>query len=87
MAKDRYIPRGLPPETVVANKPGWLEGVRTDSGIVFAKDRPFVISVMTTYVTDEKAAEAAIARIAATAFRHFDRLGRSSPYGRVISTR
>ena len=87
LPKERYLPRGLPPETVVANKPGWLEGVRTDSGIVFAKDRPFVISVMTTYVSDEKAAEVTIGRLAAAAYRYCDRLGRSSPYGRVISTR
>jgi beta-lactamase class A len=85
--KDSSIPRELPDEVVVANKPGSLEGVRTDSGIVFAKDRPFVISVMTTYVADEKAAEAAIGRIAAAAYLYFDRLGRASPYGRVISTR
>jgi beta-lactamase class A len=85
--KDKYIPRGLPADVVIANKPGWLDGVRTDSGIVFAKDRPFVISVMTTYDSDEKAAEGTIARIAAAAYRHFDRLGRASPYGRVLSTR
>ena len=85
--KDSSIPRELPEDVVVANKPGSLEAVRTDSGIVFAKDRPFVISVMTTYVADEKAAEATIGRIAAAAYRYFDRLGRSSPYGRVISTR
>lgn len=85
--KEKYIPRGLPAETVAANKPGWLDGVRTDSGIVFAKDRPFVLSVMTTYVADETAAERAIARIAAAAYRVFDRLGRSSPYGRALSPR
>lgn len=85
--KEKYIPRGLPAETVAANKPGWLDGVRTDSGIVFAKNRPFVLSVMTTYVQDEAAAERAIGRIAAAAYRHFDRLGRSSPYGRVMSPR
>jgi beta-lactamase class A len=85
--KEKYIPRGLPAETVAANKPGWLDGVRTDSGIVFAKNRPFVLSVMTTYVHDEAAAERAIARIAAAAYRHFDRLGRASPYGRILSPR
>jgi len=82
--KEKYIPRELPAEVVVANKPGWLEGVRTDSGVVYAKGRPFVISVMTTYAQDEKAAERAIGRIAAAAYRHFDRLGRASPYGRLI---
>lgn len=85
--KDKYIPRGLPADVVAANKPGWLDGVRTDSGIVFAKDRPFVLSVMTTFDADEAAAERTIARIAAAAYRYFDRLGRSSPYGRVLGAR
>jgi beta-lactamase class A len=85
--KDKYIPRGLPPDVVVANKPGWLEGVRTDSGIVFAKGRPFVLSVMTTFDADEAAAERTIGRIAAAAYRHFDRLGRASPYGRLLGAR
>jgi beta-lactamase class A len=83
--KEKYIPRGLPAGVVAANKPGWLDGVRTDSGVVFAKGRPFVLSVMTTYVADERAAEETIADIAAAAYRHFDRLGRSSPYGRGIT--
>jgi hypothetical protein len=42
---------------------------------------------MTTYAGDERAAEGTISRIAAAAYRYFDRLGRSSPYGRVISPR
>lgn len=87
LPKDKYIPRGLPAGVVAANKPGWLDGVRTDSGIVFAKDRPFVLSVMTTFAADEAAAEGTIARVAAAAYRYFDRLGRSSPYGRALSTR
>ena len=82
--KDKYIPRGLPADVVAANKPGWLDGVRTDSGIVFAKDRPFVLSVMTTFDADEASAERTIARIAAAAYRYFDRVGRASPYGRLL---
>src|SRR2546427_765485 len=82
--KDSSIPRELPADVRVADKPGSLEAVRTDSGIVFAKDRPFVISVMTTFDGDEKAAERTIGRIAAAAYRYFDRLGRSSPYGRAV---
>ena len=81
------IPRELPADVRVADKPGSLEAVRTDSGIVFAKDRPFVISVMTTFDGDEKAAERTISRIAAAAYRYFDRLGRSSPYGRAVPPR
>src|SRR5215510_8195648 len=83
--KDSEIPRLLPDDVVVADKPGSLESVRTDSGIVFAKNRPFAISVMTTYAKDERAAEMAISRISLAAFEYFDRLGRASSYGRVVS--
>ena len=58
--KDSYIPRYLPENVQVANKPGELEAVRTDSGIVYAQNRPFAISVMTAYDRDEKAAELAM---------------------------
>jgi len=87
LPKEKYIPRGLPAEVKVANKPGWLDGVRTDSGIVFAGKRPFVLSIMTTFDADEAAAERTIARIAAAAYRHFGRLSRSSPYGRILPPR
>jgi beta-lactamase class A len=83
--KDSWIPRDLPADLRVANKPGSLEGVRNDSGIVFAHDRPFLICVMTTYLRNERDGEEAISKISAAAYRMFDRLGRASEYGRVIS--
>jgi beta-lactamase class A len=85
--KESPIPRLIPEEVVIANKPGALEGVRCDAGIVFAGNRPFVISVMTGYDLDERAADDAISRVAFAAYECFERLGRSSPYGRVISPR
>jgi beta-lactamase class A len=85
--KESPIPRLIPEDVVIANKPGALEGVRCDAGIVFAKDRPFVISVMTGYDLNERAADDSISRIALAAFECFERLGRSSPYGRVVSPR
>ncbi|HWY42321.1 MAG TPA: serine hydrolase [Candidatus Sulfotelmatobacter sp.] len=84
--KESYIPRNLPEDLRVANKPGELEGVRTDSGIVFTGKRPYVINVMTTYVRREREAGDAIARISAAAWTMFDRLDRSSDLGRVISS-
>jgi beta-lactamase class A len=83
--KDSAIRKALPEAVVSADKPGELEGVRADSGIVFAQNRPFVICVMTAYLKNEAEAEAAIGKIARAAFDYFDRMGRSSPYGRVIS--
>jgi beta-lactamase class A len=84
--KSSYIPRDLPEDLRVANKPGELEGVRTDSGIVFTGNRPFAISVMTSYVGRERDAGDAITRISTAAWRMFDRLSRTSNYGRVVSS-
>jgi beta-lactamase class A len=83
--KESYIPRELPEDLRIANKPGELEGVRNDSGIVFTGKRPFVISVMTTYLHREKDGGDAIIRIAVAAYQMFDRLSRASEYGRVVS--
>lgn len=83
--KESYIPRELPEDLRIANKPGELEGVRNDSGIVFTGNRPFAISVMTTYLRREKDGGDAIVRIATAAYQMFDRLSRASQYGRVVS--
>jgi len=83
--KESYIPRNLPEDVKVANKPGELEGVRNDSGIVFAGKRPYVISVMTSYLRRERDGGEAIIRISDAAYQMFDRLSRSSELGRVIS--
>src|SRR6266516_6184365 len=65
--KESYIPRELPEDLRIANKPGELEGVRNDSGIVFTGSRPFAISVMTSYLRHERDGGQAIIRIAAAA--------------------
>jgi beta-lactamase class A len=83
--KDSWIPRDLPADLKIANKPGELEGVRNDSGIVFIKNRPYVICVMTTYLANERAGEETISRISRSAYDLFDRLSRASELGRVIS--
>jgi beta-lactamase class A len=84
-SKDSWIPRALPPDLKIANKPGELEGVRNDSGIVFLTNRPYVICVMTTYLANERAGEEAITQISQLAYGVFDRLSRASDLGRVIS--
>ena len=83
--KESYIPRNLSEDLKVANKPGELEGVGNDCGIVFAGKRPYVISVMTTYLKRERDGGDAITKISDAAYQMFDRLGRSSELGRVIS--
>jgi beta-lactamase class A len=83
--KDSWIPRDLPAEVKIANKPGSLEGVRNDSGIVFVEGRPYVICVMTALLANERDGEEAISKVSLAAWKMFDRLGRASEYGRVVS--
>jgi beta-lactamase class A len=83
--KDSWIPRDLPDDLKIANKPGELEGVRNDSGVIFVDKRPYILCVMTTYLHRERDGEEAISNISLAAWRMFDRLARASEHGRVIS--
>jgi beta-lactamase class A len=83
--KDSFIPRDLPADLKVANKPGELEGVRNDSGIVFVEGRPYVICVMTSFLRNERDGEEAISKVSLETWRMFDRLSRATEYGRVVS--
>lgn len=83
--KDSWIPRDLPDGLKIANKPGALEGVRNDSGVIFVEKRPYILCVMTTYLRRERDGEEAISKVSLEAWRMFDRIARASEYGRVIS--
>jgi len=83
--KSSFIPRDLPEGLKIANKPGELEGVRNDSGVIFVDKRPYILCVMTTYLKHERDGENAIGKISEEAYYLFDRLARASEYGRVIS--
>lgn len=75
------IPRLLPAGTRIANKPGGIEGVACDWGLIEIPNRPFTIAVMTTYNGESAGADEAIARIARLAYDYFSRLARSTTYG------
>jgi len=83
--KESSMLQGLPDDAVAANKPGELEAVRNDSGIVLIKNRPYILCVMTAYLKDEHDGSAAIRHIAAITYSYFDRVSRASEYGRVVS--
>jgi len=83
--KESSLLQGLPDDAVAASKPGELEAVRNDSGIIFVKNRPYILCVMTTYLKDEKEGSAAIRKITALTYSYFDRVSRASDYGRVVS--
>jgi beta-lactamase class A len=85
LPKDSPLQQAVPEGVVVADKPGELEAVRCDSGVVMLKKHPYVICVMTTYLSPQTDGNALIRQIGRLVFQHFDRLERSSEYGRIIS--
>ena len=84
LKKNSYISTLLPGSVQVADKPGDLDAVRTDSGIVFVSNRPFAISVMTSWDRDEATAERAISEVALEAFHYFEIRGKTTEYGRAL---
>jgi beta-lactamase class A len=71
----------LPEGTKVAHKTGTLSGVVVDVGIVYLKDRPFIVSAMGNWLADASEAERAISEIALVAYHYFDRIAHSNAYG------
>jgi beta-lactamase class A len=64
------IPAGLPPGTISAHKTGSLKGVRNDAGIVYAK-QPYVISLYSKNLPDERAGEITLVSISAAIWEAF----------------
>jgi beta-lactamase class A len=79
--------RGLPEGVRAISKPGSLEGVRCETAWVDLPGRPYTAAIMTAYLKQESDAEAAIAELSAAIYSTFDRLARSSEYGRIVSDR
>ncbi len=79
LRKNSPIPRLLPANVEVANKPGGIEGVACDWAVVFVPNRPYAIAVMTNY--NGEGADDAIARVSKLAHDYFARLARSTGYG------
>ncbi len=81
LRKSSPIPRLIPANIAIANKPGGIEGVACDWAIVYVPGRPFAISVMTNYNGESANADEAIAKVAKLAYDYFARLARSTHYG------
>jgi beta-lactamase class A len=75
---------GVPGNVPVANKTGTLEGVAADAGIVYLADRPYVFVATTTFLQSNAAGVAAIRAASQAAFEYFNRIAKSSEYGRII---
>ncbi len=71
----------LPPGIESASKPGELEGVRTETGIVYLEGRPYVLAVMGSLLPGELNP---IRDIVEIVHAHFTRLAQSNRYGHRV---
>jgi beta-lactamase class A len=85
--KSTAMTRSLPPGTRVASKPGGLEGVAADAGVVLLEKRPYVFVAMCAWLNENSAGDAAIARASRVAYDYFSRVGAGGQYGRFIDRR
>ena len=85
LPKESEFHKALPENASIADKPGSLEGVRCDTGLIEIPGHPFVMSITTTYNSNDDEGERAVQNVARLVYDYFDRLSRSSSYGRVIS--
>jgi beta-lactamase class A len=82
--KSSPIRTAVPDDVAIASKTGSLEGVRADTAIVYAKNRPFVIVAMTTWLAEDERGDKAIEELGRVAFGYFSRIGAGSEYGRQL---
>jgi beta-lactamase class A len=75
---------GVPAAVPVANKTGSLDGVSADAGIVYLADRPYIFVATTTYLKTGASGDTAIRAASRVAFDYFDRVAKSSEFGRII---
>ncbi|MBL8232467.1 MAG: serine hydrolase [Bryobacterales bacterium] len=69
------------PNVDIASKPGGIPAVKCETGVVFLRNRPYALSVMTTMVPENSdMIEKAIAIVHA----HFERLSTSNRYGHKV---
>jgi beta-lactamase class A len=85
LPKDSMFNKALPATVRIEDKPGELDAVRCDAGIIEVPGHPFVMTIMTSYLANNEEGEQAIRNVARLAYEYFDRLSRSSAYGRFIS--
>ena len=64
----------LPPDLVIAHKPGGLNGGVSDAGIIFVPERPYVIALMTNFLYDTDQGRHILARASRRIWQYFEML-------------
>ena len=72
------IREGLPLDVETASKTGELPGARSETGIVFLRGRPFVLSVMSAFIDDRRSPVPEVTRIV---YGYFEKLAGANAWG------
>ncbi|HHW26149.1 MAG TPA: serine hydrolase [Firmicutes bacterium] len=81
LEKDGAFTQGLPPHVKRANKPGGLDHVAVDAGLIYLRDRTVALGVMACFV-EEKPTET-VADLIRTAYRYLNLISECTEYGRA----
>jgi len=76
-----YMRAALPPGTIIASKPGDLDGVRCEVALVLLPKRPFIVTVMSAWLDDGVNPVPDATR---AVYGYFLKLGHSNEYGRRL---
>jgi beta-lactamase class A len=82
--KQNAFRAALPDTLTILDKSGELEGVRTSTGLVLLKNRPYAVAIMTSALQRDADGDEAIRNISRLVYETFDRLDRASPEGRLL---
>ncbi len=72
--------KAVPAMVEVASKPGEMTGVRCETGIIYLPGRPFVLSVMSSFLPGEANPVGAVVHLV---FEHFERLASANRFGNL----
>jgi beta-lactamase class A len=73
--------KALPSGVDIASKTGGIPGVKNQVGVIYLKNRPFVLSIYGTYLGDPKVDP--VEDLTRLSFRYFERLSRANKYGHL----
>ena len=85
--KSAYLNKAIGPNTKIANKPGGMDKVRCDVGIVYLPNNPYAISIMSNYgITDSLSQESFVIELAKTAHKFMLTLDQTNEFGLGLPT-
>jgi beta-lactamase class A len=85
--KNTPLVRGIGAGVPVASKPGGLDGVAVDAGLVSVAGRPYVFVGMCAWLRRSADGDRAIEEASRAAYEYFSRLAAGGEHGRMIEDR